>query len=49
MSKKKKKKARHMEIKKKLTVTRGEGDNRIKRGRVKSRACTKDPWSRTMG
>ena len=40
-----------MEIKSKLTVIRGEGegDNRERRGRVKSRKCTKGPWTRTTG
>ena len=38
-----------MEIKNKLTVSRGEGDKGERRGRVKSRNMyIKDPWPRTM-
>ena len=42
---------RYIEIKNKLTVTRGEagGDNRRKKGKACSGTCIKDPWTKTTG
>ena len=38
-----------MEIKNKLTVTRGEGDNRGKKGKSHQGTCIKDPWTKPKG
>ena len=37
-----------MDIKNKVTVTRGEGegDNRGKKGKVHQETCIKDPWTK---
>ena len=37
-----------MEMKNKLTMTRGDGDNKGKRGKLQD-TCIKDPWTNTMG
>ena len=36
-----------MEIKNKLTVTKGEGNNRGKKGKGHQGTCVKDPWTKT--
>ena len=37
---------RYIEIKNKLTVTRGERDNRGKKGKGHQGTCIKDPWTK---
>ena len=38
-----------MEIKNKLTVTRGEGENRAEKEEGHHGTGIKDPWTKTMG